>query len=98
MTSITNLIRGTDREDFDLFERSGANVERADEPLDEALAGFPDTWLTQDRTQQLGIAAEESRDLRLGRQSLLDQPIRMMRVGLFGDRFSCRNRDGYKYR
>jgi hypothetical protein len=26
MTSITNLIRGTDREYFDLFERSGANV------------------------------------------------------------------------
>jgi hypothetical protein len=43
MASITNLIRGTDREYFDLFERAGANVERAGALLDEMLAGFPDS-------------------------------------------------------
>ena len=43
MASITNLIRGTDREYFDLFERAGANVERAGGLLDEMLAGFPDS-------------------------------------------------------
>jgi predicted phosphate transport protein (TIGR00153 family) len=43
MASITNLIRGTGREYFDLFERAGANVQRAGELLDEMLAGFPDT-------------------------------------------------------
>ena len=43
MASITNLIRGTDREYFDLCERAGANVERAGELLDEMLDGFPDT-------------------------------------------------------
>jgi uncharacterized protein len=49
MASITNLIRGTGREYFDLFERAGANVERAGELLDEMLAGFPDTHgLAQD--------------------------------------------------
>jgi uncharacterized protein len=49
MASITNLIRGTGREYFDLFERAGANVARAGELLDEMLAGFPDTHgLAQD--------------------------------------------------
>src|SRR4029077_8237832 len=43
MASITNLIRGTGREYFDLFERAGANVARAGELLDQMLAGFPDT-------------------------------------------------------
>ena len=43
MASISNLIRGTDREYFDLFERAGANVERAGDLLDEMLAGFPDS-------------------------------------------------------
>jgi hypothetical protein len=43
MASIANLIRGTDREYFDLFERAGANVERAGALLDEMLAGFPDS-------------------------------------------------------
>ena len=38
MASITNLIRGTDREYFDLFERAGANVARAGELLDEIVA------------------------------------------------------------
>ncbi len=42
MASIANLIRGTDREFFDLFERAGANVVRAAELLDEMLATFPD--------------------------------------------------------
>jgi len=43
MASITNLIRGSGREYFELFERAGANVARAGELLDEMLAGFPDT-------------------------------------------------------
>src|SRR5436305_1127518 len=43
MASISNLIRGTDREYFDLFERAGANVERAGDLLDEMLAAFPDS-------------------------------------------------------
>jgi len=43
MASITNLIRGSGREYFDLFERAGANVARAGELLDEMLAGFPES-------------------------------------------------------
>jgi uncharacterized protein len=43
MASITNLIRGTGREYFDLFERAGENVARAGALLDEMLAGYPDT-------------------------------------------------------
>lgn len=49
MASITNLIRGTGSEYFDLFERAGANVAQAGELLEEMLAGFPDTHgLTHD--------------------------------------------------
>ncbi len=49
MASITNLIRGTGREYFDLFERAGANVARAGELLDDMLAGFPESQgLAQD--------------------------------------------------
>jgi hypothetical protein len=49
MASITNLIRGTGREYFDLFERAGANVARAGDLLDEMLDGFPETQgLAQD--------------------------------------------------
>jgi uncharacterized protein len=43
MVSITNLIRGTGREYFDLFDRAGTNVAHAGELLDKMLAGFPDT-------------------------------------------------------
>jgi uncharacterized protein len=43
MASISTLIRGTGREYFDLFERAGANMERAGGLLDEMLAGFPDS-------------------------------------------------------
>ena len=43
MASITNLIRGSGREYFELFERAGANVARTGELLDEMLAGFPDS-------------------------------------------------------
>ena len=43
MASITNLIRGTDGAYFGLFERAGANMERAGALLDEMLAGFPDS-------------------------------------------------------
>jgi uncharacterized protein len=49
MASFANLMRGTDGEYFDLFERAGANVERAGMLLDEMLGGFPDTQgLAQD--------------------------------------------------
>jgi predicted phosphate transport protein (TIGR00153 family) len=41
--SIGQLLRGTDREIFDLFERVGANIVRAAELLDEMLSGFPET-------------------------------------------------------
>src|SRR5437763_15993402 len=98
MTSITNLIRGTDGECFDLFERSGANVERAGEPLDEALAGFPDTWgLTQDTTQ-LAIAAEESRDLAI-RPGVVTRSTDMDDAcGPVWRQASWRNRAGYNFR
>jgi uncharacterized protein len=43
MVSFSDLLRGTDREYFDLFERAGDNIVRAAELLDEMLASFPDT-------------------------------------------------------
>jgi predicted phosphate transport protein (TIGR00153 family) len=43
MTSFGDLLRGSDREYFDLFERAGANIVRAAELLDEMLAGFPES-------------------------------------------------------
>jgi uncharacterized protein Yka (UPF0111/DUF47 family) len=43
MPSIGQLLRGSDREIFDLFERAAANIVRAAELLDEMLAGFPET-------------------------------------------------------
>jgi uncharacterized protein len=43
MPSIGQLLRGSDREIFDLFERAGANIVRAAELLDEMMAGFPET-------------------------------------------------------
>jgi predicted phosphate transport protein (TIGR00153 family) len=43
MASITDLLRGTDREFFDLFERAGANILRTAELLDEMLAGYPES-------------------------------------------------------
>jgi uncharacterized protein len=43
MASIANLLRGTDREFFDLFERAGANIVRAAELLDEMLARYPES-------------------------------------------------------
>lgn len=49
MVSISTLIRGSGREYFDLFERAGANMERASALLEEMLAGFPETQgLAQD--------------------------------------------------
>jgi predicted phosphate transport protein (TIGR00153 family) len=45
MPSIGQLLRGSDREFFDLFERAGANALRAATLLDELLAGFPETQL-----------------------------------------------------
>ena len=43
MASIANLLRGTDREFFDLFERAGANIVHAAELLDEMLASYPES-------------------------------------------------------
>jgi predicted phosphate transport protein (TIGR00153 family) len=43
VASIANLLRGTDREFFDLFERAGENIVRAAELLDEMLARYPET-------------------------------------------------------
>ena len=45
MPSIGNLLRGSDREFFDLFERASANAVRAATLLDELLEGFPETRL-----------------------------------------------------
>ncbi|HTX46884.1 MAG TPA: DUF47 family protein [Solirubrobacteraceae bacterium] len=42
MASIANLLRSSDREFFDLFERAGANIVRAAELLDEMLASYPE--------------------------------------------------------
>jgi uncharacterized protein len=43
VASIANLLRGTDSEFFDLFERAGANIVRAAELLDEMLASYPES-------------------------------------------------------
>jgi len=43
VASIANLLRGSDREFFDLFERAGENMVRATELLDEMLARYPET-------------------------------------------------------
>jgi predicted phosphate transport protein (TIGR00153 family) len=45
MASIGQLLRGSDREFFDLFERAGANALRAATLLDELLAGYPESQL-----------------------------------------------------
>jgi predicted phosphate transport protein (TIGR00153 family) len=42
MPSISDLLRGTDREYFDLFDRAGANAVRATELLADLIASFPD--------------------------------------------------------
>jgi predicted phosphate transport protein (TIGR00153 family) len=42
MPSISDLLRGTDREYFDLFDRAGANMVRAAELLDDMLSTYPD--------------------------------------------------------
>jgi uncharacterized protein len=43
VASIANLLRGSDREFFDLFERAGANLVRAADLLDEMLARYPES-------------------------------------------------------
>lgn len=43
MASIANLLRGSDREFFDMFERAGKNIVVAAELLDEMLARYPET-------------------------------------------------------
>jgi uncharacterized protein len=56
--SITNLLHGTDREFFDLFDRAGANIVRATELLDEMLARYPET---QDLARDI-LACEHNGD------------------------------------
>jgi len=58
MASIANLLRGTDREFFDLFERAGANIVRAAELLDEMLARYPES---QDLARDI-LACEHAGD------------------------------------
>jgi predicted phosphate transport protein (TIGR00153 family) len=43
MSAIGNLLRGSDKEFFDLFERAGANIVRAAQLLDEMLSGYPES-------------------------------------------------------
>jgi predicted phosphate transport protein (TIGR00153 family) len=43
ISSLTSLLRGSDRAFFDLFERAGANAVRAAELLEELIAGFPES-------------------------------------------------------
>jgi hypothetical protein len=43
MTSLGQLLRGSDNAFFDLFERAGTNAVRAAELLNELLSGFPET-------------------------------------------------------
>ena len=45
MPSIGQLLRGSDREFFHLFEQAGANAVRAATLLNELLEGFPETQL-----------------------------------------------------
>jgi predicted phosphate transport protein (TIGR00153 family) len=42
MPQLTNILRGSDREFFDLFERAGANIVQAADLLDQMLRGFPE--------------------------------------------------------
>src|SRR6202046_4529341 len=58
MASIPNLLRGTDREFFDLFERAGANIVHAAELLDEMLSRYPET---QDMARDI-LACEHAGD------------------------------------
>jgi predicted phosphate transport protein (TIGR00153 family) len=43
VASLANLIRGSDHEFFDLFERAGTNIVHAAELLDEMLASYPES-------------------------------------------------------
>src|ERR1700758_5102249 len=58
VASIANLLRGSEREFFDLFERAGMNIVRAAELLDEMLARYPET---QDLAREI-LACEHDGD------------------------------------
>jgi uncharacterized protein len=45
MASIGRLLRRSESEFFDLFERAGTNVVRAAKLLDELISGFPETQI-----------------------------------------------------
>jgi predicted phosphate transport protein (TIGR00153 family) len=70
MASIANLIRGTDREFFDLFERAGANVVRAAKLLDELLATFPDS---QGLVQQILACRQEGDQIAIELRTRLNK-------------------------
>jgi predicted phosphate transport protein (TIGR00153 family) len=42
MPHLRNLLRGTDREFFDLFEQAGTNIVRAADLLDQMLGAYPE--------------------------------------------------------
>lgn len=67
MASITNLIRGTDGAYFGLFERAGANMERAGALLDEMLAGFPDSQGLAEDIRECERAGDEITHELIGR-------------------------------
>ena len=54
VASIANLLRGSDREFFDLFERAGANIVRAAELLDEWGAATPTLVILADEEAAAG--------------------------------------------
>ena len=45
MTSIGQLLRGSDSEFFDLFQRASANAVRAAELMDQLVSGFPESQI-----------------------------------------------------
>ena len=85
MASIINLIRGTDREYFDLFERAGANVARAGELLDEIVASVAHCG------PLLRHGADRVDRFRPWRSLIGRMNFGRPRLGVFGDKLGCRN-------
>jgi len=90
VASIANLLRGSDREFFDLFERAGANIVRAAELLDEMLARYPETaYLARDI-----LACEHDGDhithdlIQRLNQTFSDQMVEVHRLENEGDRLT----------
>ena len=85
MASIINLIRGTDREYFDLFERAGANVARAGELLDAIVARVAHSG------QLLRHGADRVDRFRPWRSLIGRMNSGWPRLGVFADKLGCRN-------